>query len=265
MAGGFAVTDGARTWHAYLIDVAELARPLVMFDGGMPPPDVELRVTDAPETMPAPVHLSDPPAGIICFTPDTELATPKGPRRVAELEPGDLVTTRDAGAQPLIWRGQRRLSGARLHAMPDLRPIRIRAGALGQSNADRDLLVSPRHRILARGSAARDLFGTDEVLVAAEDMLDGQRIQRDHRLPRVTYLHLMLPDHHVVFANGVPAETFHPAHMDLSRIDEDQRAALETERPGVLDDPHSFGPAARRTLSRAEAALLSHAQSGARA
>lgn len=255
-AGCFSVSDGTRAWRAELIEVTELARPLVMFQGAMPPPDVDLRVIAAPEAMPRPVSLTERPAGVICFTPDTLLDTPDGPRRVADLAPGDRVHTRDAGAQPLIWTGARSLSGARLHAMPDLRPIRIRAGALGDGAPRRDLLVSPRHRILIRGPAARALFGTDEVLVAAEDLVDGRRILRDHALGRVTYLHLMLPDHQVVFADGVPAESFHPARTDLSVIDSGQKRALEAARPGVLDDPQGYGPAARRELGRAEAAIL---------
>ena len=43
------------------------------------------------------------------------------------------------------------MTGARLYAMPHLRPIRFRAGALGQGRPEDDLLVSPQHRMLVQG------------------------------------------------------------------------------------------------------------------
>ena len=57
--------------------------------------------------------------------------TPQGPRLVEELREGDHVQTKDDGAQEIQWIGSRRMTGARLFAMPRLRPIRIRAGAEG--------------------------------------------------------------------------------------------------------------------------------------
>ena len=51
------------------------------------------------------------------------------------------------------------------------RPIRIRAGTLGNGLPEADLIVSPQHRVLVRSGIARTLFGADEVLVAAKQLL----------------------------------------------------------------------------------------------
>ena len=73
---------------------------------------------------------------------------------------------RDNGAQMVLWRGERRITGARLHAMPHLRPIRFRQNVVGHNRPAQDLLVSPHHRMLVKGAAARALFNAAEVLVA---------------------------------------------------------------------------------------------------
>ncbi|PWE51378.1 hypothetical protein DEM26_04235 [Thioclava sp. NG1] len=48
-----------------------------------------------------------------CVTKGTRLATPRGPRRVESLQPGDLVTTLDDGPQPVLWCAHRRFGAAR--------------------------------------------------------------------------------------------------------------------------------------------------------
>jgi hypothetical protein len=81
--------------------------------------------------------------GVICFTPGTRLATPAGPVPVEALREGDMVDTVDGGAQEILWIGHRRLGGAQMHAMPDLRPIRIRAAALMDGRPMRILSSRP--------------------------------------------------------------------------------------------------------------------------
>ena len=74
------------------------------------------------------------------------------------------------------------MSGARLFAMPEQRPIRLRRGALGVDRPEDDLIVSPEHRVLVKGRAARDLWGEDEVLVRAADLVGDRFITVDHSL-----------------------------------------------------------------------------------
>ncbi len=254
----FTVTDGKRLWTANLLEVSEVARPLIVFTGALPPIGAALWVVRAPATGGTLNRITETPTGVICFTPGTRLRTPEGERRVEDLAEGDRINTRDGGAQEIVWIGRRRMSGARLYAMPELRPIRIRAAALGNGDPQDDLLVSPRHRVLIRGDVARALFNTDEVLVAADDLLNDRTIARDHSLHEVEYVHLLLPRHHVVWANGVETESFHPASTDLDTVTPDQRARLARIVPGIEDDPTCYGEAARRELTRSEAAILRH-------
>ncbi|MDT8856798.1 Hint domain-containing protein [Paracoccaceae bacterium Fryx2] len=195
---------------------------------------------------------------MICFTPGTRIATPDGARLIQSLRVGDRILTRDNGPQQVLWSGHRRMTGARLYAMPHLRPIRFRAGALGQGQPDEDLLVSPQHRMLVRGAAAQALFNTPEVLVAAEDLLNESTIVVDHALREVTYVHILLERHQIVFANGLETESFHPSNTALETVDPAQRRGLVELLPGIEADPQAYGDYARRNLSASEAAILRH-------
>ncbi|MFN4131169.1 MAG: Hint domain-containing protein, partial [Paracoccaceae bacterium] len=104
---------------------------------------------------------------IPCFTPGTLITTPMGPQRVETLQPGDQVLTRDSGFQEICWAGRRDLGLADLIVNPALRPVRIAKGALGDGLPQRDMLVSPQHRMLMEAARAELLFGEREVLVAA--------------------------------------------------------------------------------------------------
>jgi hypothetical protein len=252
----FLVSCGRATYRVTLVEVAEAARPLLLFTGGLPPRNRPLRIVEGLFPEPRERTVTPETGGVICFTPGTRLRTPSGAVPVETLREGDLVETRDGGAQEILWIGHRRLSGAQMHALPELRPIRIRAGALWDDRPDTDLIVSPRHRVLLRGPAADALFGTPEVLVAAEDLRNDATVIRDMSLREVSYIHLLLPRHHIVWANGVETESFHPASTDLRTVDAQQFQRLAQIVPGVEANPRGYGAPVRRELSRIEAEAL---------
>lgn len=169
-----------------------------------------------------------------------------------------MLQTKDNGAEQIQWIGSRRMTGARLFAMPRLRPIRIRKGAFGDDRPDGELLVSPEHRVLVKGDVARALFNTPEVLVSAKDLIDNESVHVDLATREVTYIHLLLPRHQIIWANGVETESFHPASAAMSTLDEDDRARLLAHHPELEYDPNSYGNFARRSLSNSEAAILAH-------
>ena len=80
-----------------------------------------------------------------CLTPGLRVTTRDGIRAIEDLAPGDLILTRANGFQPLIWIGQREVSGDLL--TPALRPIRVTRGAFAPSVPERPLVVAPRIRV----------------------------------------------------------------------------------------------------------------------
>lgn len=256
----FTLTNGLKTWTATVLEVGSGAQPLLMFHGEMPPDATALFVLEgcAEQGHSHSVVTSSggPGEGVVCFTPGTLLDTDQGHRPVEDLVAGDRVQTKDNGYRDILWIGSRDISGARLYAMPDLRPVRIRQGALGSERPTGDLVVSPDHRVLFRGDAASALWGEVEVLVAARDLIDDYGVHRDLRAKSVTYIHLLLSEHNVLFANGVETESFHPGVAALSEVAEDQRLRLYDVMPSLEFDMGEYGPMSRRVLTRAEAALL---------
>ena len=257
---GFVVTNGVKSYTITVIETGTQSPPLLMFHDDIPPKNTDMWVVHHSfEGLSAPVTDQGPDAGgVICFTPGTRITTPDGPRLIEELREGDRVSTRDNGAEEIQWIGSRRMSGARLFALPRLRPIRFRAGALGIDRPDEELLVSPEHRMLIKGCEARALFNTDEVLVAAKDLINKDTIRVDLAVREVTYIHLLLPRHQILWANGLETESFHPASASLDGLDGDDRDRLLAQVPALRHDPQSYGMFARRCLSGSEAAIWAH-------
>ncbi|WP_439154675.1 Hint domain-containing protein [Yoonia sp.] len=193
---------------------------------------------------------------IPCFTPGTLIATPQGARLVENLTVGDRVQTRDNGIQTIVWAGRKAVSHANLIIAPELRPVRIDAGALGNGVPVRDMLVSPNHRILIVSELAELYFGQSEVLVAAKHLTHRDGIDIVD-VPGVTYVHFMFNNHEVILADGAWSESFQPGDYTLRGVGEAQRAEIFALFPelatkqGVTDYR-----AARGSLKRHEAALL---------
>jgi len=254
----FVLTDGEQTFTVTLVDTGARTPPLLMFLNSVPPRHRDLWIIHTSLSKTPSQSAAETQGAVICFTPGTRILTPAGNRCIEDLREGDYVQTKDNGQQQIQWMGARRMSGARLFAMPKLRPILIRAGLFGLDEPDEDLLVSPEHRLLVKGRVALDLFNAPEVLVAARDLVDHDRVSVDLSVREVTYVHMLLPQHEIVFANGVETESFHPANAALSTLDAQDRARLGQVLPMVQDNPQSYGSYARRNLTSSEVAILLH-------
>lgn len=186
--------------------------------------------------------------GVVCFGADALILTDRGPVAAGSLQVGDLVMTRDAGLQPIRWIGRRVLDRAGLEAAPNLRPIRIAAGALGKGVPEADLIVSPQHRVLIRSRIAQKMFGAGEVLVAARQLLLVEGIDIATDLEAVTYVHFLFDDHQVVWSNGAETESLHPGRQALSMVGQAAREEIFALFPD-LRDADSARPGARPMAS----------------
>lgn len=183
-----------------------------------------------------------------CFVAGCRVLTPGGWVPVEAVEPGDLVVTKDDGAQPVRWIGRRKVAAA-----GDFAPIAFAKGALGDHGA---LRLSPEHRVLLTGARAEILFGEEEVLVAAKHLVNDRTIRRQAG-GEVEYLHLMFDRHQVIWAEGLPSESFYPGAASLSALEAGVRAEFCALFPGL--DPKTgqgYGPMARRVLRGFEAEVM---------
>ena len=159
---------------------------------------------------------------IPCFTPGTRIRTEFGDRPVETLRLGDRIVTRDNGLQEIRWIGNKHLEASVLRAVPKLRPVFIRKGALGNNLPKRDMLLSPNHRMLIGNRNTALYLGENEVLVAAKHLIHNNGIKR-LMVPEVSYIHFMFDRHEVVMSDGTWSESFQPGDQSLQGIDTDQR------------------------------------------
>lgn len=183
-----------------------------------------------------------------CFTPGTLIATDRGQQPVETLRRGDKVVTRDNGLRRIYWVGRRDLSFADLSKARRLRPILIRAGALGEGRPARDMIVSPNHRMLREDFSLPGEEDRGETLIAARLMLNGDRILPARTLG-VSYIHLLCDRHQVILANGVWTESFHPDDALVKAMENAQRLELMKLFPEIRTIGASVRfPPARRVV-----------------
>jgi hypothetical protein len=162
----------------------------------------------------------------VCFAAGTRIETPGGPRPVEEIVPGDLVLTLDHGAQPVRW--ARAKTVPLDNRMRDKRnaPVKIRRGALGAGLPERDLIVSPQHRVLVASKIAERVFGVREILVPAKRLIGLPGITRHRKEQQVIYCHLLFDRHEVIWAEGAPAESLLPDKGTWEGLDPADRATV---------------------------------------
>jgi hypothetical protein len=119
-----------------------------------------------------------------------------------------------------------------------------------------DLTISPQHRMLIKGQQAELLFGESEVLVPAIQLIDGKNGVRQKQ-ESVTYIHIMFQQHEIIFANGIPTESFHPASYGVDKLANRAREELFSFFPELRCDPNVYGSTARMVLKASESKVLS--------
>lgn len=182
--------------------------------------------------------------GVVCFTKGTLIATPSGEVPIESLRAGDLVQTRDNGAQQILWIGRRRLGRKKLAERPDLKPIHIAPTLIG---TDRPLLVSPQHGVLVALDGAEKLIRAKHLAMMQGGQARIAAGQRD-----VVYYHILLEHHQIVFANSAPAESFYPGAQAMDALQKAARDEVFTLFPELetVDVLKSYGSQSRDILRR---------------
>jgi hypothetical protein len=148
---------------------------------------------------------------LACYMQGTMIATPEGERAVEALRAGDLVRVLDGSARAVKWVGHRTYEAEFGASEAFVRPVVIRAGALGAGLPTRDLRVSPQHGMLIDGA-----------MVPAAALVNGVSILRDETPGDVTYFHVELEGHAAIYAEGAASETFvdHASRAMFDNADE---------------------------------------------
>ena len=134
---------------------------------------------------------------LACFRAGTRIRTPDGDVAVEDLRVGGAVCTLlDGPARRIAWIGHRTVD-CRRHPRPEkVLPIRVSAGAFGPGLPARPLYLSPDHAVYV-----------GDVLIPVGLLTNGRSIAQVP-VDEVTYYHIELPEHDVVLAEGLPAESF---------------------------------------------------------
>jgi glycosyltransferase involved in cell wall biosynthesis len=157
-----------------------------------------------------------------CFLAGTLILTDQGEVPVEKLAIGDKVITRAGDAAPIKWLGRRRYRQP-FPPGADIIPVLICKNALGPGLPKRDLIVSPLHAMFL-----------DDVLVPAGRLVNGRSIRALPEVTEISYIHIELAQHDVIFAEGAATETF---------VDCDSRAMFQNAESFAALYPADTSPA----------------------
>lgn len=172
----------------------------------------------------------------VCYSEGTMISCANGARAVEDLQEGDLVQTLDHGLQPVIWNGRTSYSLLDLLSNAKRLPVVIGPKASGASS---DLRVTRQHRMLD----ARGFF------VKAADIAklphSGLRIARGVRA--VAYHHILLPQHEVIYANGLASESLYPGPEAMKSMGRLERVEILKHVPKLSSNSveEAYGPMVR--------------------
>jgi len=196
------------------------------------------------------------------IAPSAVIETARGSVLARDIRVGDRLITRGKGMQPVRWVGTSTVmyedeNGKALDETASHRgPVRIRAGAAGTNPKAGNLVLSPGQRVLSRNPINQVMFATDEVLVAAGDLvhLDGVDFA-----PRSVgrWTHFLLDSHEMILVNGVWMESFAPDMWAIRTAYPEEWHAITEAMPCLRYDNTAANYVEMRiTLDAREAGLL---------
>ncbi|MGB8621399.1 MAG: Hint domain-containing protein [Paracoccaceae bacterium] len=206
----------------------------------------------AADEAPAPVRLAD--ITPVAFTRGTMITLADGRQcPIEDLAPGDKVLTRDHGAQPVRWIGQRTVRAIGAHA-----PVVITRGTLANES---DMIVSQHQRLFIYQRGADRLTETAEVLIKARDLVDGEEVFI-RRGGFVEYFHLVFDRHEIIYAECTPTESLLVNETSLGHLPEDLAQEVADRLPSLSQPPHFGSEPDKGVLARLSPAALRRTAKG---
>ena len=179
--------------------------------------------------------------------------TPCGPRRVELVRPGDLIVTRDTGLQPVRMVWSRQVTSAQMIANPDLAPIRLKPRALGPMMPQKDLCLTPDHRVLVPGYRLAGQEKNTSCLIEARELAGASDAAYVDRSAEVVRCFTLIFDSHQIFCvNGLPVESFLPSAGAVASLSDEFRDALVRRFPQLRREPNSYPPAEYQAVNGVE-------------
>lgn len=143
----------------------------------------------------------------VCFARGTCILTAEGYRPVETLATGELVSARFAGLCPIqdVTSFTLTRTGPNASWAGASRPVRVRAGALGDNSPAQDLVLTASHSVF-----------TDGVLVPVVNLVNGTSIvfEAADDQETIDFFHIALARHDVLDAQGAPCESWRDAAVE---------------------------------------------------
>jgi len=133
------------------------------------------------------------PTHVCGLATGTTVMTLNGETPVEQLSAGARVITRDAGMA--VLRAIRSRNGV-------VALIRIKAGSLGHTRPQTDMVVGPDTLVHIRDWRAKALFGADVATVKAKRLIDGEFISQQAPTSMTVY-ELIFDTQHILYADGL--------------------------------------------------------------
>jgi len=139
------------------------------------------------------IVVAAPIANVAGLAAGTTVMTLDGEMPVEHLNVGDRIITRDAGMSVL-----RDIKTHTVHVAP----IKIKAGSLGHTRPQDDMLVGPDTLVHIRDWRAKALFGADVATVKAKRLIDGEFVSEQDAASMTVY-ELIFDRQHILYADGL--------------------------------------------------------------
>lgn len=135
----------------------------------------------------------------VCLVRGARIETATGEVAIENLQEGDLIRTAEGSFAKVRWIGHRSYTKKSDAEWPEtVGPVLVKAGAIAAGVPSRDVYLSPKHAIFIDG-----------YLIPAMFLINGVSIvQGVYAKDEVEYFHVECEAHQVMFAEGLPVETF---------------------------------------------------------